>query len=186
MAQEIRQKGALISEHPPGVRPEAKSFPRRNRILSGLTPGTVVVEAGEGSGGLWTVKHALEQDREVMAVPGSILSPASREANRLIQDGAKVVLHYTDILEELNFTAVGQQMELLPVLPQDCQESRLLTCITNEPVHIDDIQRASGLPVATVGSSLAMMEIKGVVKQVGGMNFVRTRQASAVCRASPM
>jgi DNA processing protein len=185
MAQEICQRGALISEHPPGIRPEAKNFPRRNRILSGLTPGTVVVEAGEGSGALWTVRHALDQDREVMAVPGSILSPASREANRLIQDGAKMVLHYTDILEELNFTAVGQQMKLLPLLPQDDQESRLLTCITFEPVHIDDIQRASGLPVSTVSSSLAMMEIKGLVKQVGGMNYIRTREASVEYQASP-
>ena len=185
MAQEICQRGALISEHPPGIRPEAKNFPRRNRILSGLTPGTVVVEAGEGSGALWTARHALDQDREVMAVPGNILSPSSREANRLIQDGAKMVLHYTDILEELNFTAVGQQMELLPVLPQDGQESKLMAWITYDPVHIDEIQRASGLPVAMISSSLAMMEIKGLVKQVGGMNYIRTRMASAEYQASP-
>jgi len=75
-----------------------------------------------------------------------------------------VVLCYTDILEELNFTAVGRQMELLSVVPQDGQESKLLTCITYEPVHIDNIQRASGLPVATLNSSLAKMEIKGLVK----------------------
>ena len=185
MAQEITRRGALISEHPPGVRPEAKNFPRRNRILSGLTPGTVVVEAGEGSGALWTVRHAIDQNREVMAVPGSILSPASRESNRLIQDGAKTVLDYTDVLEELNFSAVGQQMEFHPLLPQDDQESKLLTCITYEPVHIDDIQRASGLPVSAVSSSLAMMEIKGLVKQVGGMNYIRTREASVEYQVSP-
>ena len=134
---------------------------------------------------MWTVRHALDQDREVTAVRESILSPSSREANRLIQNGAKMVLHYTDILEELNFTAVGQQMELLPPLPQDGQESKLLTCITYGPVHIDNIQRASGLPVATVSSSLAMMEIKGLVKQVGGMNYIRTREAPAEYQASP-
>lgn len=96
-----------------------------------------------------------------------------------------MVLRYTDILEELNFTAMGQQMELLSVVPQDGQESKLLTCITYEPVHIDNIQRASGLPVATVNSSLAMMEIKGLVKQVGGMNYIRTREAPAEYRVSP-
>ena len=140
---------------------------RRNRLLSGLTPGTLVVEAGEGSGALWTVRHAVDQNREVMAVPGSILSPASRESNRLIQDGAKTVLGYADILAELNFSALGQQMELRAVLPQDGRETQLLTWITYEPVHIDEIQRASGLPVAAVSSSLTMMEIRGLVKQVG-------------------
>ncbi len=185
MAQEIASNGALMSEHPPGVRPEAKNFPRRNRILSGLTPGTLVVEAGEGSGALWTVRHAVDQNREVMAVPGSILSPVSRESNRLIQDGAKMVLDYTDVLEELNFSALGQQMELRPLLPQDAGESQLLTWITYEPVHIDSIQRASGLPVAAVSSSLTMMELKGLVKQVGGMNYIRTREASAEYQASP-
>ena len=185
MAQEIASNGALMSEHPPGVRPEAKNFPRRNRILSGLTPGTLVVEAGEGSGALWTVRHAVDQNREVMAVPGNILSPVSRESNRLIQDGAKMVLDYTDVLEELNFSALGQQMELRPLLPQDAGESQLLTWITYEPVHIDSIQRASGLPVAAVSSSLTMMELKGLVKQVGGMNYIRTREASAEYQASP-
>ena len=180
MAREITRNGALVSEHPPGVRPEAKNFPRRNRLLSGLTPGTLVVEAGEGSGALWTVRHAVDQNREVMAVPGSILSPASRESNRLIQDGAKTVLGYADILAELNFSALGQQMELRAVLPQDGRETQLLTWITYEPVHIDVIQRASGLPVAAVSSSLTMMEIRGLVKQVGGMNYVRTREAPAL------
>ncbi len=185
MAREVSENGALISEHPPGIRPEAKNFPRRNRILSGLTPGTVVVEAGEGSGALWTVRHALDQDREVMAVPGSIFSPASREANRLIQQGAKMVLDYTDILEELNFSALGQQIELLPILPQNDEEAQLLRYITFEPLHIDDIQRTSGLPVASVSSSLAMMEIKGLVRQVGGMSYIRTREAQAEYHASP-
>ena len=120
-----------------------------------------------------------------MAVPGSILPPSSLESNRLSQDGAKTVLDYTDVLEELNFSAVGQQMELHPLLPQDGQESQLLTCITYEPVHIDNIQRVSGLPVATVSSSLALMEIKGLVKQVGGMNYIRTREAPAEYQASP-
>ncbi|MBF8268114.1 MAG: processing protein [Dehalococcoidia bacterium] len=184
LAQEIVQRGALVSEYPPGTHPAAQNFPRRNRILSGLTPGTLVIEAGEVSGTLWTTSHALEQNREVMAVPGSILSPASRGANRLIQQGAKLVTSYTDVLEELNFSTLGQQMELRPLLPQDDQESHILRYITFEPVHIDNIQRAVGLPVASVSSSLAMMEIKGLVKQVGSMNYIRTREASVEYQAS--
>ena len=96
-----------------------------------------------------------------------------------------MVLDYTDVLEELNFSALGQQMELRPLLPQDAGESQLLTWITYEPVHIDSIQRASGLPVAAVSSSLTMMELKGLVKQVGGMNYIRMREASAEYQASP-
>ena len=96
-----------------------------------------------------------------------------------------MVLRYTDILGELNFTAVGRQMDLLSVVSQDGQESKLLTCIIYEPVHMDNIQMASGLPVATINNSLAMVEIKGLVKQVGGINYIRTREAQAEYRVSP-
>ena len=94
------------------------------------------------------------------------------------------MLTYTDVLEELNFSALGQQIELLPILPQNDEEAQLLRYITFEPLHIDDIQRTSGLPVASVSSSLAMMEIKGLVRQVGGMSYIRTREASPEYHAS--
>ena len=180
LAASIRESGALLSEHPLGTKPRAQHFPRRNRLMSGMTLGTLVVEAGEASGALLTVKHALEQDREVFCVPGSIFSPASRGTNHLIQQGAKLVYRHEDILEELNLSAISHQMEMRSVLePQDDQESLLLGHISYEPAHIDEIRLRVQLPIDVVSSTLAMMELKGLVHQVGGMHYVRTREAVA-------
>lgn len=172
LAYEIMGHGALISEYPLGTKPRADNFPRRNRIMSGMSLGVLVVEAGESSGAMITAELALEQDREVFAVPGSVLSPASRGTNRLIKEGAKLVQGYMDILEELNLTIIPQQMEMKGLLPADEMESRLLKQISHEPTHIDDICRSSGLGAAVVSSTLAMMELKGMVKQVGSMSYV--------------
>jgi DNA processing protein len=178
LADEIAQKGALVSEYPLGVRPDATNFPRRNRIMSGMTLGTLVVEAGETSGALWTVNHALEQNREVFCVPGSVFSPASFGTNRLIQQGAKLVMSYNDVLQELNLSATAHQIQLpISVQPADEGEARLLARLSQEPVHIDDLARETGLPSAEVSSTLVMMELKGLVKQVGGMNYIRVREA---------
>ena len=177
LARSIIQQGALISEYPLGVRPRADNFPRRNRIMSGLSLGVLIVEAGETSGAMITAHLALEQNREVFAIPGSILSPASSGTNRLIQEGAKLVRDYTDILEELNLTAVAQQMEMRAVMPASDTESRLLKQLSAEPTHIDEVCRLSGLPVSVVSSTLAVMEIKGLVKQVGTMSYVLAREA---------
>ncbi|OGO39806.1 MAG: DNA protecting protein DprA [Chloroflexi bacterium RBG_16_57_8] len=177
LARRIMENGALISEYPVGTKPRADNFPRRNRIMSGLSLGTLVIEAGESSGALITAQMALEQDREVFAVPGSILSPASKGTNKLIQDGAKLVLDYTDILEELNLMAVERQIEMKELLPASETESLLLKRVRAEPTHIDEICRASGLPASTVSSTLAMMELKGMVKQVGAMNYSLAREA---------
>jgi DNA processing protein len=182
LAQDIIKQGALISEFPLGTRPRADNFPRRNRILSGLSLGVLVVEADETSGAMITAHLALEQNREVFAVPGSILSPASRGTNHLIQEGAKLILGYTDIMEELNLTAVAQQMELTELLPTTDTETRLLKQLSAEPTHIDDVCRSSGLPVATVSGTLAMMELKGLVKQTGNMNYILSREARAAYR----
>ena len=124
-----------------------------------------------------TAHMALEQNREVFAIPGSILSPASRGTNHLIQEGAKLVREYTDILEELNLTAVARQIEMREILPESDTESLLLKQLTAEPTHIDEVCRSSCLPAATVSSTLAMMELKGLVKQVGTMNYILAREA---------
>lgn len=176
LAQSIMENGALISEYPLGTRPKADYFPRRNRILSGLSLGVLVVEAGGKSGALLTAQHALEQNREVFAVPGSILSPTSQGTNHLIQEGAKLVRNATDILEELNLTQVAHQMTLKETLPASDTESRLLANLKAEPTHIDEVCRSSGLPIAQVSATLSMMELKGMIKQVTAMNYVLARE----------
>lgn len=177
LARDIVEHGALISEYPLGARPRAENFPRRNRILSGLSMGVLVTEADENSGAMITARDALEQNREVFAVPGSILSPASRGTNHIIQAGeAKLVNKYTDILEELNLTAVARQIEMSELLPETETESLLINQLSTEPSHIDEVCQKSGLPAATVSSTLAMMELKGLVKQIGTMNYVLSRE----------
>ena len=177
LAREIMERGALVSEFPLGTRPKAENFPRRNRIMSGLSLGVLVTEAGEGSGALITVRWALEQNREVFAVPGSVLSPTSKGPNRLIQEGAKLVRDCYDILEELNLTMVVQQLEMNELLPTTDTESLLLKCLATEPTHVDEVGRKCGLPISLVSSTLTMMELKGAVKQVGGMNYILAREA---------
>ena len=180
LAAEIAENGAVVSEHPLGVRPDAQNFPRRNRIMSGMTLGTVVIEGSETSGALITARHAIDENREVFAVPGNIFSPSSRGANRLIKEsGAKLVLDYRDILEELNLSSVGQQLEMAALFPQGEEETAILHFVTYDPVHIDEIIRSSELPISTISGALAMMELKGLVKQVGGMNYIRLKEATA-------
>lgn len=182
MSRRIPSQGALISEYPLGTKPRPENFPRRNRILSGLSLGVLVVEAGETSGAIITAHLALEQNRDVFAIPGSILSPASIGTNKLIQAGAKLVRDYRDILEELNLTAVACQMEMKELLPASETESILFQKLSAEPLHIDAVCRLSGLPVSTVSSTLAMMELRGLVKQVGAMNYSLARDARETYR----
>lgn len=177
LAAQIVEQGALISEYALGVRPDARNFPPRNRIISGLTLGTVVVEADFGSGALITADFAAEQGRDVFAVPGSVFAKASRGANRLIQQGAKMVCDVSDVLEELNLTMVSEQAKARVIIPENQTEALLLEHLSAEPVHVDDLRRAVRLPIAEVSSTLALMELKGMIRQVGGMNYVVAREA---------
>jgi DNA processing protein len=179
LAAEIVEQGALVSEYPLGTQPEALNFPPRNRIISGLTLGTVVVEAGIGSGALITADFAAEQGREVFAVPGNIFARPSQGTNRLIQQGAKLVCSVTDVLEELNLNMVSEQAQVRAVVPQNETEALLLDHLSAEPVHVDDLGRAVQLPIAEVSSTLALMELKGMVRQVGGMHYVLAREGRA-------
>lgn len=173
LAEQILEHGALLSDYPLDARMQRESFWRRNRIVASMTLGTVVVEAGEKSGALLTARLALDENREVFAVPGSIFAPMSRGSNGLIQQGAKLVRSADDILSELDLMRVPQQLELRQTLPVDETESTLLTLLSTEPLHVDDITRGAHLPVATVSSALAMLELKGMIRQVGGMQYVR-------------
>jgi DNA processing protein len=180
LALEIAQHGAVVSDYPLGTQPRSEFFPRRNRILSGLSLGVLVIEGDEKSGALITARVALDQNREVFAVPGSIYSPTAQGPNKLIQEGeAKLVTRTEDILEELNLTMTtsSQQLQLREVTPDDPTEARLLKHISTQPSHIDEVQRASGLPIGTVSSTLALLELKGMVRQVAPMSFVRAREA---------
>lgn len=172
----IAGQGALLSDYPLGTQPEAKNFPARNRIISGLALGVIVVEAGERSGALITAKFALEQDREVFAIPGNINSPASKGPNKLIQQGAKLVRHVDDVLEELNLTMVPEHSAVQMIMPETAEEAALLGHLSHQPVHIDELTRLSELPSGMVSSTLSMMELKGMVQQVGGMSFVLARE----------
>lgn len=172
----VNGHGCVISEYGLGVRPEAKNFPPRNRVISGLSLGTIVVEAGERSGALITTNFALEQGREVFAVPGSINSPVSKGPHRLIQQGAKLVTSVEDILEELNLTMVSEQTAVQLALPETSEEVALYSQLSANPVHIDELCRLSGLPTQIVSSTLTLMELKGIVQQVGGMNYTLTRE----------
>ena len=173
LAERIAQSGALISDYPLGTAPEATNFPPRNRIISGLSLGTLVTEAGIKSGALITARFALDQGRETFAVPGNIYSRSSAGANALIQRGeAKLVTRVEDILEELNLTMVPQQKEVRTIVPDTPTERVLLGYMGEEPVPLDDIVRDSGLPTATVSSTLCMMELKGMVRRVDSMSYV--------------
>jgi len=176
LMQRIAEQGVVMSEYALGTPPEASNFPPRNRIISGLSLGVIVVEAGERSGALITADFAAEQGREVFAVPGNMFNRGSVGCNRLIQQGAKLVLGVDDVLEELNLTQAAQQLELHTVVPENETESRLLGFLSGEPTHVDEIVRQSDLNIAQVSSTLALMELKGMVRQVGGMNFVLARE----------
>ncbi len=171
LAAKIAEQGALISEFPPGVPPRPEHFPQRNRIISGLSLGVLVVEAGERSGALLTASRALDQNREVFAIPGSIFSPLSAGTNSLIQQGAKLVRHSADILDELNLRRDPRQLPMKELAAATDAEAQVLMHLTREATHIDALCRASGLPTPTVTSTLAMLEIKGLARQVGGMNY---------------
>ncbi len=173
----VLESGAALSECPLGAKPDARNFPRRNRLLSGLSRATLVIEAPEDSGVMSTVKSALEQNREVLCVPGSIYSPNSGAPNRLIKEGAKLVMSAEDVLEELNIRAVAPP-EPLPGLspaPDSEEEARLLEALAHEPRHIDELSRAAGVPIVQATSALALMEMKGSALQVGRMHYIRAR-----------
>jgi DNA processing protein len=172
----IIASGAVISEYPLGAPPDAANFPPRNRIISGLSLGVLVVEAGLRSGALITADYAAEQGRDVFAVPGSILMRNSEGTNRLIQDGAKMVTKPEDLLEELNLTLVAEQAEVRQAIPDNPTEAQLLGYLSAEPVHVDEIAASAGMPITETSATLALMELKGLVRQVGGMNYVLARE----------
>ena len=204
LAAEIIESGALISEFPMTMPPRGKNFPRRNRVISGLTLGTLVVEASDRSGSLITARHAAEQGREVFAVPGQIFSGVSRGTHSLINQGATLINGVNDLLDALpqDYTKVleGESPELPSAKqpdkiarPQSVEkrstptprpkakvelnltpdEQTVLSAMDADSVHIDEITRVTQLPIGQVSSLLVMLELKGIVQQLPGKQFVK-------------
>ncbi len=169
----IESGGALITEQPPKTPSLKQNFPARNRIMAGLSLGTLVIEAAENSGSLITAQFALEQNREVFAVPGDIFSPQSEGANQLIKKGAKLVSSAADILEELNISRAQSAISLKIFEPRTKEEKSIWQILSNEPLHIDKISKMTRLDTAVVSSTLATLEIEGAVRNIGGQNFIK-------------
>ena len=173
IAKEIITDGAIISEYPIGTPPLKQHFPARNRIISGLSLGILIVEAAQSSGTLITAKFALEQNREVFAVPGSIFSRTSVGTNNLIRLGAKAVTRTEDITEELNLDSLQNFQKAKRIIPDNDEEELVLKNLSpDKPLHIDQIAKNTKMKVTVLSSLLTLMEIKGMVKNVGGMRYV--------------
>ncbi len=176
LAERITKNGALISEYPMGTEPEAPYFPRRNRLIAGMSLGTLVVEAEEKSGALITAHMALEQNREVFAIPGNIISRKSYGTNSLIQEGAKLVLSENDIIDELRPHLTLLKKEALqrgPAASYSDLERKLLDALSYDPAHIDSIASSLSLPTSKVLTVLLSLELKNVVRQGVGKMFYK-------------
>ena len=178
LADRIMESGAVISDYPPGTAPEASNFPPRNRIISGLSKATIVIEAGQTSGALITADFAVSQGRNVYAVPGTIYNVQSKGTNRLIQQGAKPLLDIREVLQDIQVELVQERKSIRKEYPVDLFEEKILRILSDEPLHVDEITNKSELPISQVSSCLTMMELKGMAKQVGGMKYVLIREES--------
>jgi DNA processing protein len=179
LAEKMMGSGAIVSDYAPGTPPDASNFPPRNRIISGLSLAVVVIEAGETSGALITAEFAAEQGREIFAVPGSILAPQSKGTNKLIQNGALPLLSVNDLMQALNLTRMGEHKAARKVIPSNETEARLLNVLSEQPLHVDEIRNRTELPIEKVSATLALMELKGMVRQVGGMKYVAVREVQS-------
>lgn len=200
LAEEIADSGAVLSEFPLNTEPAARNFPRRNRLISGLSIGVIVAEAAKNSGALITADFALEQGREVFAIPGKVDSATSFGANQLIKQGAKLVDSIEDILEELNLKLRPLKSPVLSLrgaprsgaakqspdgdcfapplagLAMTSEENAVLSYISGKPVHVDEIIEKSGLSSAGVMSVLLKLEMRGLIKQSPGKMFVKNEK----------
>ena len=191
LASEISRNGAVISEFPLRYEPLSRTFPMRNRIIAGLTAATIVVEARNRSGALITARHAVENNREVMAVPGRVDAPGSVGPHRLIKDGAKLVENVQDVMDALGYigetlndhasdaaTHADRSVEQatlfdVPSLPLTDRERPVFETIEQEPIHIDHIISTTELPTAHVNAALTSLQLKGRVKQLPGSYYQR-------------
>ena len=179
LAEEILEQGAILSEAPPKSPPHGGMFPQRNRIISGMAVGVIIVEAGETSGALITARHATEQNREVFAVPGRADTPNARGCNKLLRDGAKWVESPEDVLEELGPLVRpvprpdGSTVRHPVELTLSPLEQQILQFVHEEPTAIDEVIARTGLAVSQVLATLSVLEMRRLIRRVGGTNVIR-------------
>lgn len=169
----VADGGLLVSEFPVPTAPTVGTFPARNRIIAGLSAGTLVIEAAEKSGSLITANFALEFNREIFAVPGSIFSTQSEGTNNLIRKGAKIAASVNDILEELRFQPGINTEQKEQEIELNEEEKLIIHVLSPEPTHIDIIRKQTKLDTSTISGILTILEIKGAIKNIGGQNYIR-------------
>jgi len=186
LAERVCENGALVSEFPPGTIPEAYNFPRRNRVISGISCGVIVVEAGEKSGALITADYALQQNRVVFAVPGPITSPMSAGTFRLIRDGAVPVRSASDIFEHISSVTFAPALSAQPGKIRSEQppapapelagnEAAVWGALSDDPKRVDDIAEICGVEIPLLFGVLLSLELKGLISQLGGQQFRRAQ-----------
>ena len=178
LAKNIIRDGAVISEYAPGTHPDKVNFPQRNRIISGMSSGVIIVEAGEKSGSLITARFAAEQGREVFVVPGNITAFQSRGANRLIRDGARPFYEKKELLEFLQTWQADEPQKMNKPLQEAFstpEEKIILELISDEPLHIDEIVRKSGVSLSKISSSIVLLELKGLVNETAPQTYQKTQ-----------
>lgn len=171
----IIENGCILTEYPPGVHGTPFTFPRRNRIISGLSQGVIVVEAAKRSGSLITVTHALDQGRDVFAVPGNITSAHSMGSNNIIKDGAEVLLSADDILNYYNIKKTEKKSRKKPELSLDKSEKSVYDYIDLVPQSIEELAVKTGMGTSELQSTLTMLELEGAVQKLSGQRYVRSQ-----------
>ncbi len=175
LAERIAEQGAVLSDYPPGRKPEATNFPARNRIISGLSLGVVLVEAPARSGALITADFAADQGREVFVAPGGMLSATSAGSNALLRDGARAITSAGDVLEDLRIGVAREPAAVQQMLPIEGDAARILALLSFDPMHIDELAAAAGLDSATAGALLMMLQLDGRIRDAGANHYIRGR-----------
>lgn len=174
LATQIVENGAVVSDYPPGTKPDARNFPPRNRIIAGLSRGVVVVEAPIRSGALITVDFAADYGRDVFCVPGNVMSECSAGTHAVLRDGARLVTCAADVMDDLGMVVPEGGKAVQQSFPMSDEERHLINHIRWEPQHIDELAAAAGLTPSQCGALLTLLELKGAVRDVGGQHYVRS------------
>jgi DNA processing protein len=184
VAQRIEQQGVLMSDYFPGTPPESVNFPPRNRIISGMSLATIVIEAGTKSGALITASYAAEQGRDVYALPGPIYAQQSKGTNQLIADGAIPLLDYDILLDNLNIRQESFFEKPRTFEPENPIEEQILRALGSDALMIDEIMKITNLPVQTISAGLSLMELKGFLTQVEGIKYRISQGKSIIHRST--